>query len=412
MLQITELLPVDGHLTGLEGAPGLTSLPVDGEKAAAGFASLLKGAGAESGIPFDLAAADLPQTGKELPLQPIIDEADLAAAAERLDSDLPVISMKDLVMPDGPAATNLDDPGRSKELATLHAMLPQRDARAAPVAAAVAEAVPAPEKISAPVLPVVPAAGPRTDLRLTGRAGPVTPLTPVSPTPGVSLPVDAHGETLDPAVIRAAVHAAEDLAARGRQAMPADTLPATPVAVVADSADAMPRPTPVVSITATPLTATTATDRPAALPQTAPVEVPVTDSRWGVAVGERVLWMTAQKMHTAQIRMNPAELGPLTVEVRMDDGNAQVTFSAQHAATREALEQALPRLRELFSSEGLNLANADVNEQSLRQGRGEQTGKDSGNGSEGDALQAAEDEASGEPQSAARVSDGLIDTFA
>jgi Flagellar hook-length control protein FliK len=156
----------------------------------------------------------------------------------------------------------------------------------------------------------------------------------------------------------------------------------------------------------------TALSTPASPASPLPIDVPVANARWGEALGERVLWMTGQKLGTAEIRLNPAELGPVRIEIKLDDNQAQVHFTAQHAATREAIEQALPRLRELFSSEGLTLASTDVSEDGVRQqqnGRDERGGRSlAGTGQDG---QDAGDEA--EPVTVSqRLADGLIDTFA
>lgn len=70
--------------------------------------------------------------------------------------------------------------------------------------------------------------------------------------------------------------------------------------------------------------------------------------------------MTDQGLQQATLRMQPEHLGPVQVHIRMDDGNAQVWFSAHHGDTRAALEDAIPRLRELFNEQGLTLLQANV----------------------------------------------------
>jgi hypothetical protein len=83
---------------------------------------------------------------------------------------------------------------------------------------------------------------------------------------------------------------------------------------------------------------------------------------WGDALGERVTWMTGNKLQNVELRLNPAELGPVRVQISIDDGNATVNFSAQHPLTRDAIEQALPRLREMLADQGLSLQDANVSE--------------------------------------------------
>lgn len=70
--------------------------------------------------------------------------------------------------------------------------------------------------------------------------------------------------------------------------------------------------------------------------------------------------MADRGQHSASLRLSPEHLGPLEVRISIRDDQASVWFGANHADTRAALEQALPRLRELFASQGLSLADAGV----------------------------------------------------
>jgi hypothetical protein len=107
------------------------------------------------------------------------------------------------------------------------------------------------------------------------------------------------------------------------------------------------------------------------------IDVPVLDDAWGDALNERVLWMAGKSIQKAEIRLNPADLGPIRVEISVTDDAAKVSFSAQNAMTREAIESALPRLREMLSENGLSLANTDVSDTG---------GQQEQNASEHDAL--------------------------
>lgn len=96
-------------------------------------------------------------------------------------------------------------------------------------------------------------------------------------------------------------------------------------------------------------------------------QAPVTLRQDGLdqALSNSVQWMSKQNLQEANIRVRPAELGPINVKVSMQDDQLKLSFTASHAATREALESALPRLREVFNASGMNLGNVDVNDQGL-----------------------------------------------
>jgi flagellar hook-length control protein FliK len=64
--------------------------------------------------------------------------------------------------------------------------------------------------------------------------------------------------------------------------------------------------------------------------------------------------------------VTPGQLGPVEVKISMQKDAASVWFTAAQPETRAALEAALPRLRDLFSAQGLNLAQAGVSDQSAR----------------------------------------------
>ena len=141
---------------------------------------------------------------------------------------------------------------------------------------------------------------------------------------------------------------------------------------------------------------------------TQPIDTPVQQPDWDRAVSERVVMMANNKLQQAEIRLTPAELGPLRVQVTVDDGAANVSFQAQHAMTREAIEQALPRLRELFAEQGLSLGQTSVgHEGASAEDDARASGLEGSSGEGGDALV---DEAEVEVVRT-RVESGLVDTF-
>lgn len=93
---------------------------------------------------------------------------------------------------------------------------------------------------------------------------------------------------------------------------------------------------------------------------------PVGSSAWADELGTRMSLMAERGQHSASLRLSPEHLGPLEVRIAVRDDQASVWFGAAHADTRAAIEQALPRLRELFASQGLLLADAGVHHEAPR----------------------------------------------
>jgi flagellar hook-length control protein FliK len=100
-----------------------------------------------------------------------------------------------------------------------------------------------------------------------------------------------------------------------------------------------------------------------------PVHTPVGAQGWSDELAGRIAWIAREDLQSASIRLAPEHLGPLDVQISVRDGDAVVAFGASHAETRAALEQALPRLRELLASQGISLAQASVSEHAARQDR-------------------------------------------
>jgi flagellar hook-length control protein FliK len=78
------------------------------------------------------------------------------------------------------------------------------------------------------------------------------------------------------------------------------------------------------------------------------------------AVGSRLTWMAEQKIGHAHIRLNPQELGPVEIRMRLDGERVHADFSSPQAEVRQALENSLPRLRDMLAQHGFQLAQADV----------------------------------------------------
>ena len=105
-----------------------------------------------------------------------------------------------------------------------------------------------------------------------------------------------------------------------------------------------------------------------------PLQIPVGQSGWDSAVGEKIQWMVSRQVQSAEIKLTPPDLGPMQIKLSVQNDQTSVNFIAPHAATRDALEAAIPRLREMFGEIQLNLANVDVSQQqtgSSRDGSGE-----------------------------------------
>jgi len=130
-------------------------------------------------------------------------------------------------------------------------------------------------------------------------------------------------------------------------------------------AASMPPPAAPLSPTAR------ATDASQGAPVTLPaVEVAPGEDAWDRAIGERVVWMVGHQTQSAELHLNPPDLGPVEIRVTLHNDQASVTFTAQHPFTREALEAALPRLRDMMGEANVNLVSVDVGQRDPGEPRG------------------------------------------
>lgn len=111
---------------------------------------------------------------------------------------------------------------------------------------------------------------------------------------------------------------------------------------------------------------------PLGLPQTNPaataqwvstVPTPMNSPDWGKAMNQQVLLAAQGQQQFATLHLNPPQLGPLEVHLQMHDGQIQAQFVSQHAVVRQAVESALPQLRDLFTGAGLTLSQTSVGAQ-------------------------------------------------
>ena len=88
---------------------------------------------------------------------------------------------------------------------------------------------------------------------------------------------------------------------------------------------------------------------------------------WSQQMTQQVAYMIKGGFQQAEIKLNPVHLGPMEIKLSINDDQASVNFVTQHASVRDALDAALPRLKDMLEQQGLNLSDANVSTQSEQQ---------------------------------------------
>ena len=97
---------------------------------------------------------------------------------------------------------------------------------------------------------------------------------------------------------------------------------------------------------------------------------PLTHPDWSKDLGDQIVWMNNKAIPAAEIKLNPAHLGPISVRIDVNQDQATILFTAQHAEVKEAIEASIPKLREMLGTQQLNLINVNISQNSTSdQGR-------------------------------------------
>ena len=99
-----------------------------------------------------------------------------------------------------------------------------------------------------------------------------------------------------------------------------------------------------------------------AMPSTSSMFLPAAHPQWGAQFEQRMSWLVGQNISRAEIHLNPPELGALQVRIDQRQDSTVVSIVSQNATTRELLESNASRLKELFSDQGLELLDVEVND--------------------------------------------------
>lgn len=138
------------------------------------------------------------------------------------------------------------------------------------------------------------------------------------------------------------------------------------------------------------------------------------DPSWASELGQKLLWFVGHDKQLAQLTLNPPQLGSLEITLKLDKDGANAHFVSANADVRGAIETALPRLREMFATAGIELGQVSVGSESFRQqadGRQEQSGSPREMGDKA-ILGVASAGSLVAPTGATHAGSSLVDTFA
>ena len=143
------------------------------------------------------------------------------------------------------------------------------------------------------------------------------------------------------------------------------------------------------------------------------VRTPVRAPGWEADFAQKVVWMAGRDSQSAQLTLNPPQLGTVEVRLTLSGGEAGAQFFSPHHNVREAIETAMPRLRDMMAEAGLSLGQASVSSESFRDQRANTGGSGQFASAEagGEAQEAQNTLSVGQSRNATQGR-GLVDLYA
>lgn len=120
---------------------------------------------------------------------------------------------------------------------------------------------------------------------------------------------------------------------------------------------------------------------------------------------DRVMVQIQHKLQTAEVQLHPEDMGSMQIKLNLQQDQLSVQFVVQQGAAKEALEQQMPRLRELLEQQGIALTEGQVEQ---RQSGGQQEQRQSRSG----ASAGAETDLPAVQTVQMKVSDRMVDFYA
>lgn len=95
----------------------------------------------------------------------------------------------------------------------------------------------------------------------------------------------------------------------------------------------------------------------------ASIATPVSSPAWPSQLGQQLIQFAQRGgEHEVKMQLHPAELGPLSISLKVSEHGTQAHFLSAHAQVRQVLEQAIPQLREALAEQGISLGETSVGE--------------------------------------------------
>lgn len=133
--------------------------------------------------------------------------------------------------------------------------------------------------------------------------------------------------------------------------------------------------------------------------------------RFGELLSQRLIQQVSQGNWRVELDLEPGDLGSIRIELEMKKGEIEASIKASQAATRDLLQESLPRLRESLERAGMDVASLSVYQQDRRQPGGQSSSERQQSGSSGAEGQGVDEGESASVTAGPMRDDGRLDVW-
>lgn len=137
------------------------------------------------------------------------------------------------------------------------------------------------------------------------------------------------------------------------------------------------------------------------------IPIEIDKPEWSKQFADHIIWLGQQEVKSAIIKINPEDLGPLEISIKVINDSASINITTHTHQIRDIIDQSLPKLQAMMAEQGLNLSEVHIDSD----GSAHQSPQQNSSSHE-EAACALEDETGITPLKNKKVLKGLVDYFA
>ncbi|HHT0591744.1 TPA: flagellar hook-length control protein FliK [Legionella anisa] len=142
-------------------------------------------------------------------------------------------------------------------------------------------------------------------------------------------------------------------------------------------------------------------------PKVLTIPTEINKPEWAKQFSDHIIWLGQHEVKSALIKINPEDLGPLEISIKVINDSASINITTHSHQIRAIIDQSLPKLQAMMAEQGLNLSEVHIDSGDSTRQSSQQDSR-----SQEEAVLAFEDEKGITPLKNRKAPKGLVDYFA